>query len=350
MWLYLNLTLLFCVCNSMSMTESNKNLEGASTEKASNPEQDLPETKESPEQESDGIKLEENKTTEQIVDEEQIEQDINPEQEKKRRQGVIDALTNYGVDKKRVETFEKMSRGMDFPQFVDHAIGLFPELGELLIELKQIEGGDLPEIDKNNEKARTASEKFNILAEKMGLSLTEGEKALAKLAFQALATGGEELAQWFKKGWENSDLARLIDAVVMAADYNSPTSLRNLESKEDTSIVSTSDFFKYFKNDSGAITELLKIDSELGGKLNWKGSSKILLTAKNKNHTEQKKALREYLLKIHEAISSSPAKNLVWQQTNLLIAEKIFKKNMLSSDVLTDLEKMHDSNLTLDSF
>lgn len=313
---------------------------------APTPETDAPDTKPSDASDDGG----EEKT---LGDELEVEAPIAEEaillEEQQKKDSVLDVMRDWGVDENLVNTFAKQGNRLDFSQFVDRAVGLFPEINDVLGQLKAIDDKETSDFDKDNEKAVAASHRFNNLAEKMGLNLTEGQEKIANLALSILAVGGENLAEWFGEGFQNSDLGRLIDAIVMAADYNSAAALGKLE-REGENVASSKDFFNYFTKNNQAIPELLKIDEELGKKLNWTGGGEILKKAQNKDGPARITALTEYFKAMYEKIASSPAQNLVWQQANLLMAKEVFKKEAISSAVLEDLEKMHKDNLSITDF
>lgn len=282
----------------------------------------------------------------------QTQEDQEREAQQPYRQLVFMSLLDWGVDEKLVKLFEKQSVRIEtYPEFIDAAIALFPEMGELIEVFREIDGKELPPEQADREKGQQAVDAFHFLAKKMGMEISESDEKLAKMAFVAMAIGADGFKKWFKRGWETTDLRHLIDAIVKGADYNSPSMMRNMESNENTNIVKTNRFFNALKRNPEVIDKLLSIDTELSSKLNWNGGKELLEKAKSGTTAEKMESLQQYLQEMYAAIQDSDASNLVWQQANQLIADKVFDgQDMLATDLLGDLEKIHKGERTLDSF
>lgn len=258
------------------------------------------------------------------------------------RQDVYQALEDWGVNPNQVKTFEKLSKDLEIPQLLDAAVSLFPEINKLL-EISQ----KLSDEDRAEEIGKEASFQIAKITEMMGLSLSESEQKLATFAWSIVSGGGQELAKWFGKSWENSDLERLLDAIVQAANYNSRTTLSRLESEAGENAVSSNDFFKKIHYEG--ITKLLDNDvaKELDNLLNWGEGEQLLNKARKKNEEEQHQALETYLTIMYERVASGSAPHLMREKASQLLAKKLFSKDILAGAVWTDLKKMKDGEIDL---
>lgn len=280
-------------------------------------------------------------------DEEIKSQTLTPEQEAEKKQEIMNVMQDWGIEPSHLKTFQKLTKDYDFPQFVEAAITLYPGTDEFLEKLGEVDGLDLDEVEKNQAKAQEASRGIAKLAESMGLSLTEADEKLANLALTILATGQEKLATWFKESWKNSDLERLLDAIVKGADYNSSAALSRLEKEAGANAVSPEDFFKFFQDPKKSLSELRKTAKDLDQELNWGKGEEILSQAANKTRAEQEQALQAYLTQMYQVIEQSSAPHLYRQQASVTLAKKVFNKDVLAGGVWVDLDDMSSGKTTL---
>lgn len=257
------------------------------------------------------------------------------------RDEVLTALKDWGLDEKIIGTFDKLSRKFNFPQFIDQAIGLFPEAKELFSQFNEIGEQDLEESDKKNKMGEAASKKIDQLTTKTGVPLAEEQRKVADLAMKILVIGSVAFAGWFGKGWKDSDLRRLIDAVVKGADYNSAGAMsKNYKEAGDENQISADKFFKKLaENPKDNLDKIRGIKSNLSTELNWKDGEKILQNDDGKKDNE---VLRDYFLAMSAFMHKSTAENLLWEKASALLVKEIFEENnVIDPEVLKELHEMN---------
>jgi len=310
-------------------------------------ENDIPESAPEDVVEDNERVVENNATTTKIDEETASTNQVESGDKQQSKDEVLTALKDWGVDEQVISTFNKLSSKIEFPQFIDQAIKLFPEAEELLTQFSEIDEQELETSDKKKEKGKAASEQFDKLADKLGIPLTESQKKVAELAFKILAIGGSGFIKWFGKGWKDSDLTRLIEAITRGADYNSAGAIsKNYEKAGAENQVSADKFFKHLaENPKGNLEKISSINDKISAELNWKGGQDILQNTDGKKDNE---VLRDYFLAMSDFMHKSTAENLLWEKASTLIAKEIFEKDsVIDLRVLEELNEMgKDKSMT----
>ena len=252
------------------------------------------------------------------------------------RDDLLQVMRDRDVDIKKIEQFQQETRSpnLSAEKMYEMATSAFPQLEELLTKFKEIDTiEDLAEDDIKKLKAEAAS---------VALSEYADEDELAGLALKLLAAGGGELAKWFAEGIQSSDLTRLIDAVIMGADYNSAGAIsqRYKEAKEKGKALEEKEFFDKFKDDPH--NQLDKLDElhskRLSKELNF--SSDILQKAKTGTKEEKQTALKDYFLELSRHIETSAAPDLLWDKASAAIGNEIFEDKVLGPEIRKKLEEL----------
>lgn len=150
------------------------------------------------------------------------------------------------------------------------------------------------------------------------------------------AVGG--FMAYLTTGFQNSDLTRFIDALIMGADYNSSASMSRAYEAEGANQVTVDGFFKQFTDDPDkSLEKMIAIEDDLGKALNWK--SDTLKKAANGSKEDKKAALKNYFLEMYQVIAkASGAENLMWSRASSLIAREVFGGGaVINPEVLKEL-------------
>ncbi len=170
-----------------------------------------------------------------------------------------------------------------------------------------------------------------------------GKDELQAMALLALG----HIAEWGADSIQSSDLTRLLDAIIMGADYNSTAAMRSAYEAEGAEQITVDAFFeKFVQEPDKALEKMINISDEINTKLNWKGSDKLKEAANSDNKEQKKTALKDYFLEMYQIIAkASGAEHVLWERASTLIAKEVFgDKAVISLDVLKELEAISKDN------